>query len=231
MLLSFECNWIITYNHVIVNSNYTIQSQVFSQSFIYQETACVAFQRIRICLLTVSAGYFDLGPMCAWAPTKYNRYSQRSAMPNRPAGAASERPKNERAFLASFRSNEGIGFLRKQPYSQRRGRCPHRPAGAASERPERTNVPLPASFPANECNGFLKKQPYSQRRVMPTSPRGVRHPSGPKERTCPFQRLSGPMNAPVSTICNLKFPVIVFYTIAYFSFSLFTNRVNCCKIE
>ena len=114
---------------------------------------------------------------------------------------------------------------------QRRGRCPHRPAGAVPERPERTNVPLPTSFRSNESIGLLRnKRILNVGGDAHIAPR-VRYQSGPKERTCPFQRPCGSMKACAPTICNLEFPFIVIYTIAYFSFSLFTNRGNCCKIE
>ena len=173
------------------------------------------------------------GPMWASAPTKNNvRFQRRGRCPHRPVGCDSWAVReNGHAHTVGPRADVGIGPYKNNVRFQRRGRCPHRPAGAVPERPERTNVPLPTSFRSNESIGLLRnKRILNVGGDAHIAPR-VRHLSGSKERTCPFQRPCGSMKACAPTICNLEFPYIVIHTIAYFSFSLFTNRGNCCKIE
>ena len=59
-------------------------------------------------------------------------------MPNRPAGAASERPKKMSVSLpTSFLSNEGIGFLKNNRILNVGGDAHIAPPGAASELPQK----------------------------------------------------------------------------------------------
>ena len=105
------------------------------------------------------------------------------------------------------------------------------PWGASPERSGKTDMAVPLAHGPMCASAPTKNNVRFQRRGRcPHRPAGAAS-ERPEKPTCPFRRHSGRMKAPVSTFCNLKFPVIVFHTIAYFSFSLFTNRGNCCKIE
>ena len=184
MLLSFlfDCNWIITYYHVIVNSNYTIQSQMSSHSFIYQETACVAFPRTRICFQAVSAHNYDLGPMPS-SPRGVRLLSgqvKRTWLYLWPTGRCGHRPL-QKTCVFSVGGDALIAPLGTSPERSGKtdmavplatGRCGHRPlqritcvfnvGGDAHIAPRvwhqsgpiKTNVPLPALFRSNESTGL-----------------------------------------------------------------------------